>query len=330
MLALLTAAGISCTDEKQAAEDTPKISHTSLQELPDTGLESGFLHYGFSATDQYLAWVEFYEPRVFLYDLEAGKLIYTHDIEEGEGPGEIETVNALTIDNRWIYLFDQNRGRMLRLDINEPNNAETVSMPVRAFRADTFEDKLVVSTMDENALLSRTQKDGSNANHIGEGELDLERDFKNVLLRNGFVTVVDNHAIFSTRYLPLHFVHDLSSDENVNRVEYETVRDIRNEGINSTGDGATTYVPPDSVDVLFHSAAGVPGQSTRLYKILEGRGDRHGRYRRDRLYVYDWEANDFVGRLELPVAATEVTSNSTAAFVYSDEDFTVYRYVQEE
>lgn len=322
---------LGCTSEEQAG-GSYTFDSAGLTPLANLHLPVDYLYGSFDANDRFLVWGELYENEVFIYDLKEKSLVHQIAIPRGQGPGEMERLFNLTIDpDNNVFLLGANQPRVLHFNASKPEEIKDIRLPKIPARLTAAENELLAFNMhDPDILLLRFATDGSAYSVPARDTIDMQRDFQNVMLAAGDIAYHGEYMIFSTQYLPLHFIHNLKEDTFVGRIAYEDVTDVRDHNTVTGQDGAVLSLPPDSVDVLFHSATGVPGQSTRLYKILEGRGDRHGIYRRDRLYVYDWEDNDFVGRLDLPVAATEVTSNSTAAFIYSDEDFSVYRYVPEE
>lgn len=329
MVGLLLAA---CGTEQQANEVGPGNEGT-WEPLPNLELSEYGLYASFDANDRYLAWVEMYENQVFVYDLNADTLAHQISIPRGEGPGEAEQIFSLAIgpDNR-IFITRPNDPRVLRLNAAQFEGIETVQLAEIPARIKAAGHDLVALTLNApDKLMVRLPTDGGREIALDGDELDIDDVFgPNPFLQAGHITTSDEHAVFSAQYMPMHVVYTLESNAHNQTITYEDVSDVRSNASSAQSEsGMRAVVPPGEVDLLLHNTAGVPNQSAQLAKLLEGEGGRNGSYSLDNLYIYDWTANEILNPIALPAKGKQVVSNSSNLFLYSEENYTVYRYMPE-
>jgi hypothetical protein len=326
VIGLLLAA---CGTEQQANEVGPGNEGT-WEPLANLELSEYGRYASFDANDRYLAWIEVYENQVFVYDLNADSLAHQISIPRGEGPGEAEQVFSLAIspDNR-IFITRPNDPRVLRLNASQFEGVETVQLAEIPARIKAAGHDLIALTLNApGKLMVRLPTDGEREIALGRDELDIDDVFgPNPLLQAGYITASDEHAVFSAQYMPMHVVYTLDSNAYNRTITYEEVSDVRsNTSSAEREDGMRAVAPPSDVDLMLHDTAGVPNEPTRLAKLLEGEGGRNGSYTLDQLYLYDWTTNEFSAPITLPVKGKEVASNSSDLFLYSEENYTVYRH----
>ena len=321
---------VACGTEQQDDEGGPGFEGT-WEPLPNLELSEYGLYASFDANERYLAWIEMYENQVFVYDLNADTLAHQISIPRGEGPGEVERLFSLAInENNNIFLTRQNDPRVLRLSATDTEDVDMLQLAeIPARIKPTGEDLVALTLNAPDKLMARLPTDGGSATTLGGDDLDMDDVFgPNPFLQAGYITVSDKHAVFSAQYMPMHVVYTLESNEHNQTITYEDVTDVRSNASSAQSQsGMQAVVPPGEVDLLLHNTAGVPNQSAQLAKLLEGEGGRNGSYSLDNLYIYDWTANEILNAIALPVTGKEVVSNSSDLFLYSEENHTVYHYV---
>ncbi|MFO8233680.1 MAG: hypothetical protein R6U20_13605 [Longimonas sp.] len=322
----------ACSGEQQAKQSRA-IPEGTWEPLPNLELSEYGLYASFDANDRYLAWIEMYENQVFVYDLNADSLAHQISIPREEGPGEAERIFSLAINpNNNVFITRPNDPRVPRLNATQFEGFETVQLAEIPARIKGIGDDLVALTLNvPDKLMVRLPTDGGPEIALGRDELDVDDVFgPNPFLQAGHITASDEHAVFSAQYMPMHVVYTLESNAHNQTITYEDVSDVRSNASSAQSEsGMRAVVPPGEVDLLLHNTAGVPSEPTRLAKLLEGEGGRNGSYSLDNLYIYDWTANEILNSIALPAKGKQVVSNSSDLFLYSEENYTVYRYLPE-
>ena len=320
---------VGCQANQQAGDTVVALDPDGLEILSGVELSTDAVYGRLSATNDYLVWMEMYENDVYVYDIDKRALVNIITIPRGQGPGEIEQLFSLTISElNEIYISGgPNQQRMLRVTNidRDPmvNHIDLEAIPslIGCCNGNAYS----LNIQNPDIILNKINRENYEVEYINESIINVSSSFDNMILKSGEISCHRDELLYLPQFIPDIYVYDTNTDALSERKTYEDVGDMKGRGPFEGPDGAIIHLPPEEVDLRLHEAAGFPGEDHVLLLVLEGKGDRFGQFSTDRLYKYNWNTNEVVAYTELPAKASSVASNSNTVFVFSDEDYQIYR-----
>jgi len=320
----------ACQESQHTGDTVAALDPYGFEILPGIELPVDGLYGRLSATDDYLIWIEMFDNKVYVYDLEAKEMANIISIPRGEGPGEIEQVFSLTIsESNTIYIAGSpNQSRMLKIsNIGSDFLFDHIKLSVIPSIVRYCGENIYSLNMhNASQIINEINFSNYSVRLFEENIINMESEFDNLMLKSGTLVCQKDLIFYFTQFIPDIYIYDLKERILTERKTYERVDDMRGRGPFEGPGGGIVHLPPEEVDLRLHEATGFPGDDSSLLLMLEGRGGRFGRYTKDRVYRYNWIENEIIAYTELPAMASSVASNSDTVFMFSDDDYNIYSF----
>lgn len=286
-------------------------------------LEPDYTYAGFTATNDLLAWFEIHTSTLYIHDLERGK---TKEIslKEGRGPGELQTFTDLAIIDERIYIADIHNYKIIEVDISsEKTDDITFNKSNNIFRIISDDQFLyMIDGADPKVYLYSYNLEEKKIDEFSLSDSNMDENLSNVFLKDGSLVATQDfiHVVTKLEGNIHTFGSDKQSFEETTSFDNTSVEVTRREA----SDGAQVTSPPAEVELTVEGAVTFPFAKDKIYILAEGETE-HMTYRRDELYEFDLEKKRFTNTIEVGTNVDDMTANDNYIFMYSEEDYTIYR-----
>ena len=93
----------------------------------------------------------------------------------------------------------------------------------------------------------------------------------------------------------------------------------------SEGAGNGAPKRPENSDVITHGVYAVPGQSEKVFLVLEGNGVG-GSYTMDHLYTFDLDQERFAEMYDTGIEVTQDAGTKDELYIFSEDTYNIYIY----
>jgi hypothetical protein len=286
-------------------------------------LKANFNYSVFDADKNYLAWFEYYQSKIFLYNLSEGKT-RSISLENGRGPGEYLALTDLKLANNHIYIADPNNNKLLKIDLKTENIEDIPFSTKSAYQFVYDENLYLLENLKPDVLISFFNPSSQESYPLNNDNLDLQEEFNNPFFKDGRLLYSDEIVYFVEKYRPRIYIFDTKKKGIKKKIIFDE-SDVEMPKPSVSSDGAKAIHPPSKVDILTEDAVLLNSKPKSLFILTRGVSDNR-EYDLGELHEYDYLDEEFINSFELGVKATNIFANNNFLFVYSEEENAIYQY----
>jgi len=296
-----------------------QYSLSNAYKFTEIKLQPRLAYDGFTANEQYLAWLELYKQEVFVFDLEK-KSLDKIKLTKGRGPYESLTVSAIGItNNNKLILNDVNNVKFIIYDLNTGSFTEEIKFDSKRLMKISVYDATVFSLgiRDKNSLyhIIDGHKNWSSSKVNMGAALNVNKRFSNIYKKDGYIASNNLYGIHVAKYYPSVFIVDLKKGNFLREIKYDQTEKINYENKKELID-----VEFETEDVTF-----VPESSNLLALLANGKGENSD-YSLEKLKILNIKNREFEGILEPGMKVNNIASNSNHLFLYSKDENSIFSY----
>ena len=188
----------------------------SAEEFTNINLEEGMAYDGFTASDNYLAWLELYKKEVFIYDLSA-KSLEKVKLSQGRGPFESRGVSALGItESEKLILNDVNNIKFIIYDLKTGKFEKEIKFDSKRLMRISTHKEVVFSLgiRDENSLYHVLDIENDwNSKKVDFGnKINVSKEFSSIYKRDGYISSNHLFGVHAPIYYPSLFIIDFKTN----------------------------------------------------------------------------------------------------------------------
>lgn len=154
--------------------------------------------------------------------------------------------------------------------------------------------------------------------------LDLFKEFNNLFFKQGTLLSNQKYVLLATKYRPYIYLLDRERLQYRGKFEWD-ISEVDTDAPQRTEDEGVYLLPPSKVNILTESAALVPRDPNHVFIVAKGKG-RSRSYEKEKVYEFDLETKQFVAAHKLGIKAERIFSDNSYLYVYSKEEYKIYRF----
>jgi hypothetical protein len=288
-------------------------------------LKTNFNYSVFDADKNYLAWFEYYQSKIFLYDLSEGNE-KSISLNNGRGPGEYLALTDLKLANNHIYIADPKNNKLLKINI-QTENIEDIPFSTKSAYQFVYNDNnniYLLENIKPNVLISFFDLSSYESYPLNDDNLDLQEEFGNPFFKDGKLLYHDEMVYFVEKYRPRIYIFDTEKEGIKEKIIFDESEVVMPKALESS-DGAKAIHPPSKVDILTEDAVLFNFKPKRLFILARGVSDNR-EYDLGELHEYDYVDEKFINSFELGVKATDIFANNNFLFIYSETENAIFQY----
>jgi len=279
-------------------------------------------YYGFSFKKPFLIWSGFPSRTIYILNLKTDEL-QTISQSKGRGPLEVNWISDLAIHENYLYQFDRDNLKYLKLNLksremseNKYNFSGTTHPPI-IYSAVSGGDNIIATDIQvPSHFVMEWNPENQNVTHYEMGDIDNKEEFPNPFFKESILTVSGNHLLAATNYAPYIYVFDIDKKRLIKRTE---IGELETKQSKRMSFGGRTAVAPPDVSAYQTDIAAIPNSSNRVLVLKKGE-DRGRSFSDTYIYEFDYMTGELMNEYPVGFAAEEIFWVGNDLYLYKEEN----------